>query len=88
MHRSEIDHEARVQAADVDFRDSAYGDRPVALEGFAMVDDMDLLVPVDGRNPEAVILVLTRAQAMEMTLTLAGQIGRDAALKVLEESDG
>lgn len=88
MHHTEIDQNALVHVADVDLGDSVYGNRTVALEGFALVNDCDLLVPVDPRNPEALILALTEEQAIQVILMLAGQIGKGAALAAVQKAEG
>lgn len=88
MHHTEIDHEATVQNAGFDLeKDHLYGYRPVLLEGFAMVDGCDLLVPAPEGHPESMIMALTEKQAMQALLALAGQIGRKAAMAAVTEAE-
>lgn len=85
MHHTEIDHEAQVTHADADLRDGLYGDRPILLDGLAQVDGVDILVPVDGKNPESTIVALTSEQGAQALLVLAAQIGKAEALLMIEE---
>lgn len=85
MHYSEINHEAEVSNTGFELEQDHLGDRPVLLEGFAMVDSTDVLVPVDGDHPEGMILGLTEEQGAQALLVLAGQIGKAEALLLIEE---
>lgn len=88
MHYSDIDHEAVVQNADADLEDSIYGDRPILLEGFAVLDGCDLLVPVDGQDPESRIVAMTEEQGIQALLVLADQIGYTEAITLINKAAG
>ena len=88
MHYSEINHEAEVSNTGFELEQDHLGDRPVLLEGFAMVDSTDVLVPCDPDYGESMILALTEDQAMRALIELAEQVGKKRALAAVNGMEG
>ena len=84
MHRSEIDHEVKIEEPSADL-DGDYGYRPVLLEGFVPVDGSDVIVPVDSDSPESFILALTEEQGIQALLVIAEQLGDLKARDLINE---
>lgn len=86
MHYTEIDPAATVQDAPFDLEDeNIHGHRPILLTGFGVLDSSDLLVPVDDTSPESRILALTEDQGRQALVALAGQIGKEEAVQLIQE---
>lgn len=87
MHYTQINPAATIQDAPFELEDEEiHGYRPILLTGFGVLDSSDLLVPVNDSDPESRILALTEDQGRQALVVLAGQIGKEEAVQLIQES--
>lgn len=85
MHHTEIDSRVEVMDHDEDLIGGPVEDRPILATAFAPIDGTDVMVPVPQDSPEGYILALTEEQGRQALVVLAEQIGKEEAVKLIQE---